>query len=127
MYGKELILDLYDCDVTKFNRESIEEWLKQLCELIDMKREDLHWWDYQDCSEEEKADTPAHLLGTTAIQFISTSDIRIHSLVLLQECYINIFSCKEFEHNLAREFTCKWFRAKDYGAHIITRGNKSKV
>lgn len=126
-YGKELILDLHECDVNTFNRESIQKWLEGLCELIDMEREDLHFWDYKDCSDEEIKDVPAHLLGTTAIQFISTSDIRIHSLDILKECYINIFSCKEFDCNIAREFTYKWFRAKDYVAHIITRGSKSKV
>jgi len=126
-YGKELILDLYDCDVSKFNRESIEGWLKQLCGLIDMQRGDLHWWDYEGCSEEEKSEAPAYLLGTTEIQFISTSDIRIHSLDILRECYINIFTCKEFDTDKARDFTVKWFRAKYYDRVITIRGKRSKV
>ena len=42
-YGKELIIDLYDCDVETFTREKITSWLKELCNLINMKREDLHF------------------------------------------------------------------------------------
>ena len=124
-YGKELILDLYGCDSRLFNRKSIEEWLKKLCGLIDMEREDLHWWDYQECSEEEKKDAPAHLLGTTAVQFITTSDIRIHVLDILKECYINIFSCKEFDKDVARKFTLNWFGASSWDEFSIGRGKRS--
>ncbi len=120
-------MDLYGCDVSKFNRKSIQEWLKQLCELIDMRREDLHWWDYEGCSEKERKEVPAHLLGTSAIQFISTSDIRIHSLDILKECYINIFTCKDFDTNKALGFTMKWFGAKSSASQSIVRGEWSKV
>ena len=61
-YGKELILDLYDCDSLRFTRKHIGDFFKQLCELIDMEREDLHWWDYEGEPEEyDKA--PEHLKG----------------------------------------------------------------
>ena len=125
MYGKELILDLYGCDVSKFNRKSIEQWLIELCELIDMDREDLYWWDYED-SPEEKATVPAHLLGTSAVQFITTSNIVIHSLVTLEECYINLFSCKDYDDIEAIKFTKDWFKAKQYEYRTIVRGKKSK-
>ena len=124
-YGKELILDLYGCDVTKFTRESITEWLEQLCDLIDMEREDLHFWDYEDCPEErEKA--PPHLLGTSAVQFIKTSDIVIHSLEMVRECYINLFSCKEYDSVLASSFTAKWFGSEKYEQNVIERGRFTK-
>lgn len=126
MYGKELILDLYHCDVSTFNRESITEWLKQLCELIDMEREDLHFWDYQGVPKEELP-TEAHLLGTSAVQFISTSDIVIHTLVLVGECYINIFSCKEYDDQVALEFTKNWFGSRQYEYHSVIRGRRTET
>lgn len=125
-YGKELILDLYKCDPKQFTRESITNWLKELCELIDMQREDLYFWDYEDCPE-EKEKAPAHLLGTSAVQFISTSDIIIHTLELVGECYINIFTCKDFNELDAIKMTKEWFGAKEYEYHIITRGSRSKA
>ena len=33
-YGKEFILDLHGCDVTKFTRPAIERFCEELCELI---------------------------------------------------------------------------------------------
>ena len=125
MFGKELILDLYHCDVSKFNRESITEWLKQLCELIDMEREDLHFWDYEGCPEELAA-APDHLVGTSAVQFITTSDIVIHTVDKRRECYINIFSCKEYDDQAATEFTKNWFGSRQYEYHSIIRGRKTQ-
>ena len=44
MYGKELILDLHDCDISLFNRIGITIYFETLCEFIDMERCDLHFW-----------------------------------------------------------------------------------
>lgn len=126
MYGFELILDLYGCNTRTFNRKSIENWLKQLCELIGMKREGLHWWDYKDEKEEDIPYDQPHLVGTSCVQFITTSDIVIHTVDLLGECYINIFSCKEFDAEKARDFTMNWFGAKEYDKMFITRGKRSQ-
>lgn len=127
MYGKELILDLYGCDTSKFTRESISEWLERLCELIGMQREDLHFWDYEDCPEEKEA-APDHLKGTSAVQFITTSDIVIHTLDNVGECYINIFTCKPFDENEAYRFTSAWFKSgKNDKMTIVTRGERSKA
>ena len=80
-YGFELILDLHGCDVSKFNRKSIEGYMVAVCEAIGMVREDLHFWDYEGMPEEE-IPKDSHLLGTSAVQFISTSNIVIHTLNL---------------------------------------------
>lgn len=108
-YGKELILDVYDCNSAKFNRKDIEQYFKTLCDdKIDMIRCDLHWWDFE--GEQELYDAaPPHLKGTSAVQFIQTSNIVIHTLDDLGRVYINIFSCKDFDETVAREFTEKTF------------------
>ena len=119
-YGVELILDLHGCDNSTFTRESISEYFESLCELIDMKREALHFWDDVGVPEEEKQTSP-HTQGTSAVQFILTSSIVIHALDQLGAIYINMFSCKEFDPNLAERFTIKWFSAKNCSARIIER------
>ena len=126
MFGKELLLDLYGCDVSTFNRKSITEWLEQLCELIDMHREDLHFWDYDGVPDEEIPYDKPHLVGISAVQFITTSNIVIHTLEMLGECYIDIFSCKEYDESAAKDFTVKWFKAKKEHHHIIRRGRHTK-
>ena len=49
-YGKELILDLHDCDPTTFNRISLDMFFECLCDAIDMKMCDRHFWDDHDRS-----------------------------------------------------------------------------
>lgn len=124
-YGVELILDLYGCDIYRFSRTHIEDWLDRLCRLIKMKQADLHFWDYEGYPE-EKERAPAHIAGTSAVQFITTSDIVIHTLDKLGECYINIFTCKKLDVDKAIKFTVDWFGARDYDFTVIKRGMKSK-
>ena len=107
-YGYELILDLHKCDETKFTRDSIDEYFKILCELIGMEKCDRYFWDDLDTPEDEKQ-TEAHTMGISAVQFILTSDIVIHTLDVLRKAFVNIFSCKEFDHDVAADFTESWF------------------
>ncbi len=119
-YGKELIIDLHLCDSALFTRRDIRNYFKRLCELIDMERSDLHWWDDLHTPEEEK-ETEPHLKGTSAIQFIKTSNIVIHTLDILKSAYINIFSCKEFDSDSALEFTRDWFKGTVVNYQVVRR------
>ena len=92
-YGLELVIDLHNCN-TLFTRETITQFMEELCELINMERADLHFWDYE--TQEEKDEVPDHLAGTSAIQFITTSNITIHTLDRLRAVYLNIFTCSSF-------------------------------
>ena len=118
-YGIELVIDLHDCDPATFTRKSIEQYLQELCETIDMERADLHWWDYDDAEEKEEA--PPHLKGTSAVQFIMTSTIVIHTLDDLQRVYLNIFSCKDFNTDEAAQFSASWFNGKIKNSTPIRR------
>ena len=119
-YGIELILDMHGCDTSKFTRASITEYFERLCELIDMQRDDLHFWDDVAVLEEDKQTSP-HTQGTSAVQFILTSSIVIHALDQLRAVYINIFSCKVYDPKVAEEFSVKWFGANDYSARLLDR------
>lgn len=119
-YGKELILDLHHCNEKKFTRESIEEYFKILCEKIDMTRADLHFWDDLYTPEEQK-ETEPHLVGTSAIQFIKTSNITIHTLDIMKRVYLNIFSCKDFDPKTAEDFSIEWFDGETINSAVIDR------
>lgn len=107
-YGKELIVDLKCCDVSKFNRVDIERYFVELCELIVMVRCDLYFWDDVGVPIAEQQ-TLSHTKGTSAVQFILTSNITIHTLDELGQVFINIFSCKDFDSIVASEFTRNFF------------------
>ncbi len=119
-YGIELILDLHGCDASKFNRKSISEYFERLCVLIDMKREALHFWDDVGVPEEDKQTLP-HTQGSSAVQFILTSSIVIHTLDQLKAVYINIFSCKSYDAKVAEQFSIEWFGATDCSARLLDR------
>lgn len=119
-YGKELIIDLYDCNPNQFTRKSIRNYFKQLCKIIDMERGKLCWWDDLYTPEEEK-ETEDHLVGTSAVQFIKTSNITIHTLDILQRVYLNIFSCKGFDEDVATNFSKEWFEGRVINKQVIRR------
>jgi len=119
-YGKELILDLHECDVVVFTRHGIARYFENLCSLIDMQRCEMHFWDDVGVPEEEKQTSP-HTKGTSAIQFILTSNITIHTLDTLRAVYVNIFSCKDFDADVATAFTVKWFSGKVVNKVVIDR------
>jgi S-adenosylmethionine/arginine decarboxylase-like enzyme len=110
-FGEELILDIKGCDISTFNRASLKKFFVELCYLIDMDREDLHFWDYEGDEEGYEA-APVHLKGTSAIQFIKTSNITVHTLDVMRTIYLNIFSCKSFNKDTVREFTEAFFDGK---------------
>lgn len=107
MYGKEFILDLHSCDPTTFSRSSLDNFFSVICEEIDMVMEDRHFWD-----DPEKVETDPNIVGTSAIQFIRTSNITIHCLDMLQKVFLNIFSCKDFDVNVVEKISTDWFKGK---------------
>ena len=117
-YGKELVLDIHGCDRSTFTWKSIREYFKELCILIDMERCKLCWWDDYGVPPEEQETAP-HLKGTTAIQFIKTSNITIHTLDLIERVYLNIFSCKDFDTSIAKKFSEDWFKGNTVSSFVI--------
>jgi len=119
VYGHELIVDLHNCSTEKFNREGIKTFMDKLCSLIDMEQEALHFWDFED--EEEYNAQPPHLKGTSAVQFIKTSDIVIHALDDMKRVYLNIFSCKKFNNVIALAFIADYFEGEAIHSSFIER------
>lgn len=119
-YGFELIIDLHGCDVSKFNRTSLDNYFEKLCKAINMVRCERYFWDDVGVPPEEKQTLP-HTKGTSAVQFILTSNIVIHTIDELSTVYVNIFSCKSFDKKIAEQLTIEWFGAKKCSTHFIER------
>ncbi len=119
-YGFELIMDLHGCDVAKFNRTSLDNYFEKLCKAIDMVKCERYFWDDVGVPPEERQTSP-HTKGTSAVQFILTSTIVVHTLDLLKAVYVNIFSCKPFDRKVAEQLTREWFAAKECKTHFIER------
>lgn len=118
-YGKELILDLHGCTLPRTYFE-LETYIRCLCSLIGMVEEDIHFWRYEDPEEYEEA--PDHLKGTSVVQFIRTSNITVHTLDALEKVFINIFSCKDFDTEVAATFSKAYFNADSIKTcRVVTR------
>lgn len=120
IYGYSSIFDVVDCDPSTFTRESIEAFLADLCDTIDMEPEDLHFWDYED-DPEGYAAAPAHLRGISAVQFIKTSSITIHTLDDLNVLFIDLFSCKKYEPKVVSWMVETHFKGKVRSSQTFVR------
>ena len=120
VYGFELVLDLHGCEANLFNRDHIDKFFTDLCALIEMERCEVHFWDDVGVPEEEQQTLP-HTKGTSAVCFILTSTIVIHTLDILGAVYVNIFSCKPFDPDVAAEFTTERFKAVSSQKTFIER------
>ncbi len=119
-YGWELILDLHGCNPATFTRDHLDRFFTEFCDLIDMEKCEVHFWDDVGVEEEEQQTSP-HTKGTSAVCFILTSTIVVHTLDLLEAVYVNIFSCKAFDPDAAADFTKKWFEAESCERSFINR------
>lgn len=118
MYGKELILDLKKCR-RPFTRQTIDLFMAELCGLLDMDRADLHFWDYDD--PQQKADAAPHLAGTSAVQFITTSNVTIHALDQLAAVYLNIFTCGTMDEQTAENFCRDFWQGEIVNSIVVER------
>ena len=119
-YGKELIIDLHNCETRYFNRNGIAVYFEELCELIKMDPCKLIFWDDLYTPKKER-ETEPHLVGTSAVQFIKTSNITVHTLDIMKRVYVNIFSCKDFNAHKAKRYTQNYFYGKIVSSTIIER------
>lgn len=119
-YGYELILDLRDCNPSTFNRAFIDDFFTDLCNLIEMEKCEVHFWDDVGVPIEEQQ-TEKHTKGTSAVCFILTSTIVIHTLDLLGTVYVNIFSCKKFDPESAANFAQNSFQGRIAKSTFLNR------
>lgn len=115
IYGKELILDLYDCDPKIIrSKKKILEYSNKLCNLIKVKK-----YGKPICERFALSNPPA--AGYSLVQLIESSLVSGHFSELWNRAFINIFSCKLFNHKIATDFTKKFFKAKKIKNRILIR------
>lgn len=116
IYGKELILDLFDCDPKIIrSKKKILQYLNKLCFLIKMRK-------YGRPLIKRFGGKSTFGGGYSFFQFIEESSIVGHFIEKNQNsAYLNIFSCKPFNSKIAKDFTRKFFRAKKIKNRALIR------
>lgn len=114
-FGWELIMDLYDCDQNSISQEeSIKKYAREICRVIDMKA-------YGEPQIPYFGENAEHTKGYSLLQFIETSSITGHFSEGTGAAYINIFSCKKYDYELAEKFTKEFFGAERVNSRFIIR------
>jgi len=113
-WGLLTSIDLHHCNPDLIrDAEAIKYYVDKLCQLIEMKRfgdtQVVHF------GEDEK------VAGFSMIQLIETSLISGHFANQTNRAYIDIFSCKYYDPQVAADFTQEYFQAKEIKIHYILR------
>ena len=115
-FGPHLMLDLRQCAKGKLCDYSlIFDILHDLPEKIGMtKITQPYVFPYSGLVPEDK--------GITGTVIIAESHISIHTFQEKDYCFVDVFSCKDFNVELAAEYLVKAFESKDFDKYIVNRG-----
>ncbi len=114
MYGQELILNLYDCDLKKISSgEEIKKFVIELCDnVIKMKR-------YGETMIPHFGHENPLSSGYSLVQLIETSSITAHFSEYKKSVYLNIFSCAWYDPEKTEEFCKNFFGAQRVESQLI--------
>ncbi|MCK5696094.1 MAG: adenosylmethionine decarboxylase [Desulfobacula sp.] len=113
-WGVSTSVDIYESDPQIIrDAKSIERFVYELCDLIDMKR-------FGDCQvvhfgEDKKVE------GFSMTQLIETSLISGHFANASNTVYLDVFSCKFYEPREVAEFATSFFKGDHYKMQIALR------
>ncbi|SRR5258708_267859 len=112
-WGKSVAINLFDCQHDfLLNPEKITQYVKNVIDHIQMIA-------HGPCHIEQFGS--GDILGYSAMQFIETSSIVVHADDKKDRCFIDIFSCKDFDTQSAAEFSRNFFGAKTMNQTTLVR------
>jgi len=114
-WGYHLILDCKGGDLDKVkSKENIYNFIKELIPGIGMVA-------YGNPIVEHFATHDPDAAGYSLVQLIETSSVTGHFVDKNGDCYIDIFSCKEFDIDHAKSFVQAYFNPDQIKVTYLTR------
>ena len=115
-WGQHLVLDFDGCPFELLSsKDNILAWIKDLVESIDMVA-------YGEPVIEHFATHSHDAAGYTLLQMIETSAISAHFAENIGQLYIDIFSCKPYDNQLAIDVCKKYFQPNEIRQTSLIRG-----
>ncbi|MEK7801002.1 MAG: S-adenosylmethionine decarboxylase [Pseudomonadota bacterium] len=116
MFGQDLTLNLYECDLAKISDGAeIKKFVIELCDnVIHMKR-------YGEPLIPHFGHDNPITSGYSLVQLIETSSVTAHFSEYKKGVYLNVFSCAWFDPKVTEEFCKTFFAAKRVEAHLLKR------
>lgn len=112
-WGYHLMLDCSGCNENIKSKDAIYRFVKDLVEKIDMVAHGEPIIEYLLPGDPKQ--------GYSLMQLITTSNICAHFVETDMTAYFDIFSCKEFDINLAQSVIKQHFDPKKTRINYITR------
>lgn len=114
-WGYHLILDCKGCDIDKIScRYHLERFTRELVNAIGMKA-------FGDPLLEHFAEHNPEAAGYSLLQFIETSNITAHFVDKNGDAYIDIFSCRVFEPEIAMKVVQQHLNPKNIKKTFLVR------
>lgn len=115
-FGPHLMMDLRECNPDKLkDYDLVFSVLNELPEKIGMtKITQPYVFPYSGLVPEDK--------GITGTVIIAESHISIHTFQEKDHCFVDVFSCKDFDVEFAAEYLVNAFESRKYDKHVIQRG-----
>jgi S-adenosylmethionine/arginine decarboxylase-like enzyme len=111
-WGIASSFDIYNCDPdTIRSAERIQQFVVELCDLIEMKR--FGETTVVNFGEDER------VAGYSMVQLIETSLISGHFANKTNTVYLDVFSCKPYDPEIVADFAQSFFA----GSHCIAHSN----
>ena len=115
-WGQHLVLDFNGCSNELLSdKKNILNWSKELVEAIEMVA-------YGEPIIEHFATHSHEAAGYTLLQMIETSNVAAHFAENIGQVYIDVFSCKAFDVEVALGICKKYFNPIQANMHNMERG-----
>lgn len=112
-WGKSIAIDLHECNLAVISDPlKIKQFIREIIEVIDMVAYGPVYIDRFGVGELE---------GWSAMQFIETSSITVHADEPDKRCFVDVFSCKDFDEKKAETFAKIFFAAKKSKSTVLIR------
>lgn len=113
-WGWHLVLNMYECDLERIrSADVIRQFVIALCDLIEMRR-------FGEPTIVNFGDDP-RVSGYSLVQLIETSNICAHFADASRAVYLDIFSCKQFDPEVAARFSIETFQAEKASGTFLSR------
>lgn len=118
-FGLHVTIDAYDCDPSSLNDQSlVYKILDELPEIISMHK---LMKPYVIFAEGNDKKDPG---GWSGFVMIQESHISVHTFIKRRFITADVYSCKEFDTQIAIDYFKKAFKTEDVETHIEVRGKK---
>lgn len=116
-FGYHLRINLGGCDPAVIDDvDAVTEWVADLCKEIDMEPYG---------APQVQRFGVGDLYGVTAVQLITTSSITLHCDPPTGGAFIDVFSCKRYDPDVATRFCMQFFGARYLSGDIVERRTPS--